>query len=115
VANHNLPCADTNALTSNGVFWKRCSGAAWCDVPERYGKWRTVYDRFALYRDDGTLERILEALRLRLDSEGYDDLMRLSIDWTTWMIDATSIRASRAAAGARKRGMPPPKRRLTTR
>lgn len=34
----------------NGVFWKLCSGAAWRDVPRRYGKWRTVYDRFALYR-----------------------------------------------------------------
>lgn len=42
--------------TLNGVFWKLCSGATWRDVPERYGKWRTVYDRFALYRDDGTFE-----------------------------------------------------------
>ena len=42
--------------TLNGVFWKLCSGATWRDVPERYGKWRTVYDRFAGYRDDGTFE-----------------------------------------------------------
>lgn len=41
--------------TLDGVFWKLCSGAAWRDVPERYGPYRTVYDRFAKYRDDGTL------------------------------------------------------------
>lgn len=83
--------------TLNGVLWKLCSGAAWRDVPERYGKWRTVYDRFARYRDDGTFDRILTTLHLTLDAEGH-------IDWSTWMIDATSIRASRASAGARKKG-----------
>lgn len=83
--------------TLNGIFWKLCSGAAWRDVPERYGPWRTVYDRFARYRDDGTFDRILETLRLRLDATGH-------IDWTTWMIDSTLIRASRVAAGARKTG-----------
>ncbi len=85
--------------TLHGVFWKLCSGAAWRDVPERYGPWRTVNDRFCRYRDDGTLDRILTALRLRLDASGHSD-------WTTWMIDATSVRASRVAAGARKGGIP---------
>jgi transposase len=83
--------------TLNGIFWKLCAGAAWRDVPKRYGPWRTVYDRFARYRDDGTFERMLTSLHLKLDADGH-------IDWTTWMIDATSIRASRAAAGARKKG-----------
>ena len=90
-------CDDRTTL--NGVFWKLCSGATWRDVPERYGKWRTIYDRFARYRDDGTFDRILHRLRLKLDTEGH-------IDWSTWMIDATHVRASRAAAGARKRGAP---------
>ena len=66
-------------------------------MPERYGPYRTVYDRFAKYRDDGTLDRILRALRVRLDAEGH-------VDHSTWMIDGTTIRASRVAAGARKRG-----------
>ena len=83
--------------TLNGVFWKLCSGAAWRDVPERYGPYRTVYDRFAKYRDDGTFDRVLRALRLKLDADGH-------IDHSTWMIDGTTVRASRVAAGARKRG-----------
>ncbi len=81
----------------DGAFWKLCSGASWRDVPERYGPWQTVYDRFARYRDDGTLDRILGALRLKLDAEGH-------LDYATWMIDGTSIRAARVASGARKRG-----------
>ena len=84
--------------TLDGVFWKLCSGAAWRDVPERYGPYRTVYDRFAKYRDDGTLDRILRALRIRLDADGH-------IDHSTWMIDGTTVRASRVASGARKRGI----------
>ena len=90
--------------TLNGAFWKLCSGASWRDVPERYGPWQTVYDRFTRYRDDGTLDRVLKALRLRLAAEGQ-------IDYTTWMIDGTSVRASRVASGARKRGAPPAPRR----
>ena len=101
-----LPTATTgrprrdDRTTLDGVFWKLCSGAAWRDVPERYGPWRTVNDRFCRYRDDGTLDRILKALRLRLDADGH-------IDYSTWMIDGTSVRASRVASGARKRGARP--------
>ena len=32
----------------NGLFWKLCSGASWRDIPERYGPWQTIYDRYVL-------------------------------------------------------------------
>ena len=98
-----LPSAKTgrprrdDRTTLDGVFWKLSSGAAWRDVPEHYGPYRTVYDRSADYRDDGTLDRILRALRVRLDAEGH-------VDHSTWMVDGTTIRASHVAAGARERG-----------
>ena len=53
-------------------------------MPERYGPWRKV-DCFARYSDDGTFDRILERLHLKLDACGY-------VDWTTWIIDATTIK-----------------------
>ena len=105
-----LPSAATgrprrdDRTTPNGAFWKLCSGASWRDVPERCGPWQTVYDRFAKYRDDGTLDRILRALRPKLDASGH-------IDYSTWMVDGTSIRASRVASGARERGAPTRRRR----
>lgn len=83
----------------NGVFWRLRTGCPWRDIPERYGPWSTVYDRFRRWTRDGTLDRIVEALQVRLDEGGQ-------IDWELFCIDGSSIRASRAAAGAGKRGAP---------
>lgn len=79
----------------NGIFWILHSGAQWRELPERYGKWQTVYWRFNRWRRDGTIDRLLERLQLTLDAEG-----RIDVD--LWCLDATQIRASRAAAGARR-------------
>lgn len=81
----------------NGLFWRLRTGAQWRDIPERYGPWQTIYDRFRRWVRDGTWDRILLALQLKLDEKG-------EIDWEQWALDGTSIRASRPAAGARKKG-----------
>jgi transposase len=81
----------------NGIFWVLNSGAQWREMPERYGKWETVYSRFSRWRREGLFEKILRRLHLRLDEEG-------KIDLETWYTDATNVRASRSAAGARRRG-----------
>jgi transposase len=82
--------------TLNGIFWILHSGAQWREVPERYGKWQSVYDRFVRWRRDGTLDAILHRLQTRLDEDGR-------IDWDLWCIDGTNVRASRSAAGARRK------------
>jgi transposase len=82
----------------NGLFWKLRTGAPWRDIPERYGPWQTIYDRFVWWRRNGTWNRLLVALQATLDAHGQ-------IDWTQWNIDGTNIRASRAAAGARRDGL----------
>ncbi len=66
----------------NGMFWVLCSGAPWRDLPERYGSWKTVYNRF---------NRLLSIL----DEKG-------SIDWAEICLDGSNIRASKDAAGAKK-------------
>jgi transposase len=66
-------------------------------VPERSGPWQTIYDRDVRWRRDGTWDRILQALQVKLDEQG-------KLDWEQWSLDRTSIRAHRAAAGARKKG-----------
>jgi len=83
----------------NGIFWILCSGAAWRDLPERYGPWKTVYHRFRQWQASGLFDSILERLHIELDEQGL-------IDYSTWMIDSTSIRASRAASGAPKANVP---------
>jgi transposase len=81
----------------NGIFWRLRTGTPWRDLPARYGPWQTVYDRYVRFRRDGTWARILQALQVKLDVRG-------EIDWDQWSLDSTNIRASRAAAGARKKG-----------
>ena len=80
----------------NGILWVLRTGAPWRDLPERFGPWKTVYHYFCCWRDDGTFGRILEALQIRLDRQGR-------IDWDLWCIDGSSVRASRASAGASKK------------
>lgn len=84
----------------NAMMWILRTGAPWRDLPERFGTWQSVYDRFNRWRKDGTFDRIARALRVRLDKEG-------KIDWDLWCIDGTSIRASRSAAGGGKKGAKP--------
>ncbi len=82
---------------ADGMLWCLRTGAPWRDLPDRFGPWQTVYHWFNTWGKDGTLDRILEALQIRLDDEGH-------IDWDLWCVDGSHIRASRAAAGAGKRG-----------
>lgn len=83
-------------LVLNSIFWILCSGAAWLDLPERFGPWSTAYQRFRNRRDDGTFDRVLEQLHVRLNQEGL-------IDLDAWMIDSTALRATRDSSGAGKR------------
>ncbi|AGA27927.1 IS5 family transposase [Singulisphaera acidiphila] len=80
----------------NGILWILHTGAPWRDLPERYGPWETVYYRFNRWRRDGTWIRIVSSLLDELDDRGQ-------IDHDLWCIDGSVIRASRAAAGAKKK------------
>ena len=79
----------------DGMLWILRTGAPWRDLAERYGPWRTVYDRFSLWSRDGTFDRIIDRLQAQLDAQGR-------IGWELFCIDGSVVRASRAAAGARK-------------
>ncbi len=79
----------------NGILWKLRTGAPWRDLPERYGPWPSVYDRFVRWRRDGTWDQLLAHVQTKSDAVG-------EVEWEV-SIDSTSIRAHQHAAGARKR------------
>ncbi len=79
------------------MLWLLRAGAPWRDLPVEFGPWQTVYTRFCQWRDDGTLDRVVKRLQVRLGDAG-------KLDWELWCIDGTSVRAARCASGARKKG-----------
>jgi transposase len=88
------PRADRRTVV-DGIFWILRTGAPWRDLPERYGKWKTVYELFRTWSYDGTIDEILRRLRgAMVDVDEIDDGL--------WCVDGTNIRAARCAAGAKK-------------
>ena len=85
-----------HCLVTTDILWRLHSGAPWRDIPERYGPWQRIYGRFRRWRRDGTWAKILTHL--------LDDLERRGcLGHELWLVDATVIRASRAAGGAEKK------------
>ena len=85
------PFKDHRAVI-DAILWVLATGAAWRDLPDRLGPWQTAYGRFSRWRKDGTWDRVAAELLAR--AEVAPDL---------WCIDGTTVRATRAAAGARKK------------
>jgi len=77
----------------NGILFWYHTGIPWRDLPERYGKWQTVYSRLRRWQQRGLWDAILHRLQRELDGLGQ-------IEWTLWCIDGSSVRAHKAAAGA---------------
>lgn len=84
-------------LMLNGILWVLCSGAAWRDMPERFGPWSTVYQRFRDWRNRGSFDQMLKRLHIRLNELGF-------IDLDTWMIDSAAVRATRVSSSAGEKG-----------
>ena len=87
------PPADARRMI-DGLLWLLRTGSPWRDLPgEWFGPWQTVYHYRNAWRADGTLDKILLALQVRLDRRG-------KIDWDLWCVDGSVVRAARCAAGA---------------
>ncbi|WP_223644513.1 transposase [Corallococcus sp. EGB] len=72
----------------NAVVWRVKTGEQWWDLPERFGHWKTVYNRFHLWAKTGRWEAICKALRLDVDELGS-------------LADASAVRAHQDVAGGK--------------
>lgn len=77
----------------DGILNRVRTGVHWRDLPERFGPWKTVYERHRLWSADGTWERLLQQVQAAADAAG-------DIDWDI-SVDSTIVRAHQHAAGAR--------------
>lgn len=78
----------------NGMLFKARTGVAWRDLPERYGPWKTVYNRFWRWSRTGTLSALVA--RVKVLAEAIDELDR------EVSVDSSIVRAHQHAAGARR-------------
>lgn len=77
-----------NRLFVNAVFWIAKTGAPWRDLPERFGNWNSVFQRYNRWCKQRVWQRVLETLG------GDPDLEHL-------LLDSTIVRAHQHAAGAK--------------
>ena len=74
-----------NRLFVNGCLWVLRSGAHWHDLPERYGKWKTLHKRFTRWAKAGVWDRVFKVLTADRKNEYL-------------MLDSTLVRAHQQAA-----------------
>ncbi len=73
----------------NGIFYVLRTGSPWRDLPERYGPYTTVYNRYNRWAKAGVWLTIFETLAARSPQ-------------SMQMIDSSIIRAHQHAAGGKK-------------
>jgi transposase len=77
--------AKDNRNFINAVWYVAKTGIPWRDLPERFGKWDTVYHRFNNWCRKGVWQRVFEAVQ---DPD---------LEWL--LLDSTVVRAHAHAAG----------------
>jgi transposase len=70
----------------NAVVWIAKTGAPWRDLPERFGNWKTIFNRFSDWTKQGLWESLFKALAFSDDEIGS-------------LIDGSVVRAHQDSAG----------------
>jgi transposase len=70
------------------VLYRARTGLPWRDLPERFGPWKSVYNRFANWAKRGHWATIFRELRVEVDETGS-------------ILDGSVVRAHQDASGGR--------------
>ena len=73
----------------NGIFYVLRTGSPWRDLPERYGPYTTVYNRFNRWAKAGVWLKVFETLAAKSPQ-------------SMQLIDSSIVRAHQHAAGGKK-------------
>ena len=92
-------------LIVDGILWILSDGGRWRNLPERFGPWQTVYDRFRKWTRQGLWDQLLESLRAIKQDTG-------EIDFRLFYIDGSVVRAHQSAAGATQKNSRRESRRI---
>ena len=84
------PKPKNNRQIINGMFYILRAGSPWRDLPERYGPYTTVYNRFNRWRKAGIWDKLMDAIVTAHDGK-------------VQMIDSSIVRVHQHASGVKKR------------
>jgi transposase len=72
----------------DAVLYRARTGIPWRDLPERFGPWKSIYNRFSNWAERGVWEKVFKALQLDVDETGS-------------IVDASVVRAHQDASGGK--------------
>jgi transposase len=75
-------------LFVDAVLFRAKTGLPWRDLPERFGPWKSVYNRFSNWAKKGYWELIFKELQLEVDEDGS-------------IVDGSVVRAHQDASGGK--------------
>jgi len=75
-------------LFIEAVLYRAKTGVPWRDLPERFGPWKSVYNRFSNWAKEGHWERIFRQLQYEVDEVGS-------------IVDGSVVRAHQDASGGK--------------
>src|ERR1700729_2880608 len=75
-------------LFIEAVLYRAKTGMAWRDLPERFGPWKSVYNRFANWARKGHWATIFRELQIEVDETGS-------------IVDGSVVRAHQDASGGK--------------
>jgi transposase len=81
------PVSD-DRLFIDAVLYRAKTGCPWRDLPERFGPWKSVFNRFNNWAQRGLWQEIFKQLRVTDDTVGS-------------IVDGSSVRAHQDAAGGK--------------
>lgn len=97
----------------DAVMWRFRTGSPWRDVPERYGSWSTIYDRFRMWATGSVFQTLMDVMISEAAARGDVDLSLVSVDSTVGrahhhaagMVVDPELLADLEKAAAAERGM----------
>ena len=84
------PKPKNNRQIISGMFYILRTGSPWRDLPERYGPYTSVYNRFNRWRKAGIWDKLMDAI-----VKAHDGKVQ--------MIDSSIVRVHQHASGVKKR------------
>src|SRR6267142_2506389 len=77
-----------DGLFMEAVIFRAKTGLQWRDLPERFGPWKSVYNRFSNWAKKGHWATIFRELQLEVDEDGS-------------IVDGSVVRAHQDASGGK--------------